>query len=51
MSKPTPGMPQFRFIYTKIDRRTFHGSFDIAPPNQPGAFKTHVAGKMTLADK
>ncbi len=45
LSKPAPG-PQFRLVYKKLDADNLDVSFDIAPPGQPGAFKTYVSGRI-----
>src|SRR4051812_46767530 len=45
-SKASPGAPQYRLLYTKIDGDKFTVSFEIAPPNQPNSFKQYVSGKI-----
>jgi hypothetical protein len=46
LSKPTPGAPQFRLTYKKVDPETLTVAFEMAPPGQAGAFKPYVAGKL-----
>jgi hypothetical protein len=36
-----PG-PRYRLTYTKADANTVRIAFDIAPPNDPTAFKTYI---------
>ncbi len=43
-SDPVPGMPQFRFTYTKIGDNEVNGRFEMTPPGQPGAFFTYLEG-------
>ncbi len=45
LSKPGTG-PQFRLSYKKLDADTLSVSFDLAPPGQPGAFKTYTSGRI-----
>lgn len=46
LSKPTPGAPQFRLIYKKVDANTLTVAFEMAPPGQAGAFKPYVSGRL-----
>jgi hypothetical protein len=46
LSKPTPGTPQFRLIYKKVDAQTLIVDFEVASPGQAGAFKPYVSGRL-----
>jgi hypothetical protein len=45
LSKPGAG-PQFRLTYKRLDSDSFSVSFDMAPPGQPGAFKSYTSGRI-----
>jgi hypothetical protein len=45
LSKPASG-PQFRLTYKKDGIDILIVSFDIAPPGQPGVFKTYLSGRL-----
>ncbi len=45
LSKPGAG-PQFRLTYRQLDADRLSVSFDLAPPGQPGAFKTYTSGRI-----
>lgn len=49
-SKPAPG-PQFRLTYKKIGPDLLSVNFEMAPPGQPGAFKTYTSGKIRKSGK
>ncbi len=43
-SDPLPGMPQFRFTYTRMGENEVDGRFEMTPPGQPGAYFTYIQG-------
>lgn len=43
-SKPEPGAPQFRFVYTKTGADTVNNRFEMTPPGKPGEFFTYLEG-------
>jgi hypothetical protein len=44
ISEAVPGAPRFRMSYLKGDAGTYSTRFEIAPPNNPDSFVTHVEG-------
>ncbi len=50
-SDPLPGMPQFRFTYTKLGENKVHARFEMTPPGQPGAYFTYIEGASTRIDR
>lgn len=46
LSESRPGASRYRFTYRKTSSRALKLSFDIAPPDQPDAFKTYTDGTI-----
>jgi hypothetical protein len=44
-SEAAPSTPWFRLTYTKLPADAVGIAFDIAPPDNPGAFKTYLSAK------
>ncbi len=50
-SNPVPGMPQFRFTYTRLGESKVHARFEMTPPGQSGAYFTYIEGAATRIDR
>ncbi len=50
-SDPIPGMPQFRFTYTKTGENKVYARFEMTPPGQPGAYFTYLEGASTRINR
>jgi hypothetical protein len=44
LSDPAPSQPAFRLTYKVADSNSLNITFEIAPPNTPGKFKTYLEG-------
>jgi hypothetical protein len=44
ISDPSPSLPRFRFIYSKLTSERLKLEFDIAPPGKPEAFSKYIEG-------
>jgi hypothetical protein len=49
LSDATAAAPGFRFTYARVADDSMKFNFAIAPPGQPGAFKTHIEGGVHRA--
>jgi hypothetical protein len=45
LSEPVAGAPRYRLTYEPVARDEVMVTFEVAPPGEPPAFKTYVAGR------
>lgn len=51
VSDASPGSPRFRLTYTKSADKGLSVKFEVAPPDQPDAFKTYLEGRARPKDQ
>jgi len=50
-SEPTAGAPRFRLTYARMTDDAVDVTFEIAPPDQPDAFKQYIGGRSRRVTK